>query len=194
MIATTRTTSDPIGLARQLNLASSNGYRSRFTFRHIREAAYPVCRVAAFENPDRVIRLRTLRVLCYAERFVASKTLRPYLGCEHGLRRILCSLCGESRKATACIQNGSHRGFEAKDQTSKNQKSDSQDVLTGSHRKARCSLMSEIQPTVFPAATFSRDLIHTNPQDCLPMQNRTSWRESLTHSEMKGCRELFSRR
>jgi hypothetical protein len=78
--------------------ALSNSFHLR---RHVGKAAYPVGRVAAFENPNFVIRLRALRVPHSAEWFVTGNALQAYLCREHVLRRFACGLRRISDQATA---------------------------------------------------------------------------------------------
>ena len=72
-----------------------------FHFRgHVGNPAYPVGRVATFEDPDFVIRLRALRVPHSAERFVTRNALHAYLCRKHVLRRFPCGLCRRSDQTT----------------------------------------------------------------------------------------------
>lgn len=59
---------------------------------HVGKAADPIGRIATFENPDVMIRLRALCVLVGAERFVTRKALHAYLRREHALRRFAGAL------------------------------------------------------------------------------------------------------
>jgi hypothetical protein len=68
---------------------------------HVGRPAYPVNRVATFENPDCVIRPRAFYVPYSAEWFVTRNALYPYLRSKHVPRRFPCSLCGRSDEAAA---------------------------------------------------------------------------------------------
>ena len=105
--------------------------------RHVGKAAYPIGRVATFENPNCVIRLRALRVPHSADWFVTGNALHAYLCREHVPRRFPCGLCRRSDQATARTvnnQNGNDRE-EAYARSPKNrgQQSKALEMLTGFH-------------------------------------------------------------
>jgi hypothetical protein len=80
--------------------------------RHVRKAAYSVGCVATLENPDFVIRLRTLHVPHGTERFVTGNALHAYLCREHVPWRFPCGLGRSSENAnhrTVKNQNGNDR-------------------------------------------------------------------------------------
>jgi hypothetical protein len=100
--------------------------------RHVGKAAYAIGRVATFENPDFVIRLRALRVPHSAEWFVTGNALHENLCCQHVLRRFARGLCRRFDQATANNQNGNDRE-EADARSQKNrgrQKSNAPEMLT----------------------------------------------------------------
>jgi hypothetical protein len=115
-----------------------------FHFRyHVGHPAYPVGRIAAFENPDIVIRLRALRVPQSAERRVTSNALQAYLRREHVRRRFVGGLCRRSGQAdtrTASIQHGLRREFDAQHQAG-HHKCKSQKILTGFHATPRFRIL-----------------------------------------------------
>jgi hypothetical protein len=77
----------PITPTQFLRLTKSFNFR-----RHVRSAPYPESRVVAFEDPDRGIGLRALRISRRAERPVAGDPLHSYFCREHVPRRFLGGL------------------------------------------------------------------------------------------------------
>lgn len=82
--------------------------RERFDLRrHVRGARDPVCRIAAFENPDGAVWLGALLVPRCAKRLVTGETLHTNLSRQHGLRRFGRSLLRPRRKLSDRSQYGS---------------------------------------------------------------------------------------